>query len=148
MTRILRHPATNIIGLSLFSAFYAAIFLGFSEKITAQAGNAEGWFWRSWESFLLAGGHKITAVALIALTFVVLALLLLKHKPYDEYHTAILLKCMALSEILTLLVIGLFFLALLLDPAAFLSKLTLFVTVNWSTVVLADLIYLLLCQRS
>jgi len=147
MNKFLRHPATNAVGLCVFSAFYAVMFLGFSDKITGAAGNAVGTFWRGWESFLIAGGHRITAVVLIVITLAVLALLLIKHKPYDEYHTAILIKCLSVSVILTLLAIGVFFFLVLLDPTAFLSKFMLFTTINWSTVILADLVYLLLCRR-
>ena len=68
---------------------------------------------------------------LVALTFVVVVLLMVKHKPYDEYHTNILVKCLAVSVILTLAAIAIFFVIVLIDPTQIISKFPLFITVNW-----------------
>ena len=147
MNRFFRHPATNAVGISMFSLFYSILFLAFSDRIRSQTGSAVKAFWRLWDSFLVHGGHRYTAVVLMILTVLVVVILLLKHKPYDEYHTTILVKCLAVSVILTLAAIAIFFVVVLIDPTQIISKYTLFITINWSTVVLADLIYLLLCRR-
>ena len=147
MNRFFRHPATNAVGISVFSLFYGVIFLAFSERVQSQAGVAVNSFWKLWDAFLKDGGHRYTAILLMALTVLVVVLLLAKHKPYDEYHTAILVKCLAVSVILTLMAIAVFFVVVLIDPAQIISKFALFITVNWSTVVFADLIYLILCGR-
>jgi len=147
MNRFLRHPATNAIGLSTFSVFYGVLFWAFSDRIQSQTGTSEHAFWKAWDNFLSCGGHRYIALALLALTVLVVALLLTKHKPYDEYHTAILIQCLAVSVVLALAAIAGFFVLILIDPTQIISKFTLFVTVNWSTVVLADLTYLLLCGR-
>jgi len=147
MNRFFRHPATNAVGVSVFSIFYSVIFLAFSERIQSGTGPASNSFWSVWDKFLDCGGHRYAAFILIALTAVVVVLLLAKHKPYDEYHTTILVKCLAFSVILTLAAIAVFFLVVLIDPTQIISKFTLFITVNWSMVVLADLVYLLVCMR-
>ena len=147
MNRFLRHPATNAVGISVFSLFYSFIFLVFSNRIQSQTGSGTNSFWKLWDSFLIHGGHRYTAFVLVALTVLAAVLLLVKHKPYDEYHTTILVKCLAVSVILTLAAIAVFFVVVLIDPTQIISKFTLFVTVNWATVVLADLIYLALCGR-
>ena len=147
MNKILRHPATNAIGISLFSTFYAVIFLGFSGLITSQTGQSSNPFWAAWDGFLNAGGHQYMACILVTLTAVAVAILLLMHTPYDEYHTTILVKCLALSVIVTLAAIAVFFLVVLFDPVGIISKFTLFITMNWATVVIADLAYLFLCRR-
>ena len=147
MNRFFRHPATNAVGISVFTLFYSIIFLAFSDRIQSQTGLAINPFWKTWDDFLTAGGHRYVAFVLIVLTVLVVAFLLIKHKPYDEYHTTILVKCLAISVVLTLAAIAVFFVVVLIDPTGIIRKFTLFITVNWSTVVLADLAYLLLCGR-
>lgn len=147
MNRFLRHPLTNAVGVSLFTAFYSVIFLAFSETLKSQIGQSELPFWEFWDKMLSNNILSIVAVVLIVITAFILAILLIKHKPYDEYHTTILIKCLAVSIILALAAIAAFFIAMLLDPVGIISKFALFITVNWSTVVLADLIYLILCRR-
>ena len=147
MNRFFRHPATNAVGLSAFTLFYGIIFLAFSDRIVPIANTSANSFWQCWNFILAHGGHRYVAIVLIALTAIVVTLLLVKHKPYDEYHTDILIKCLAVSVILTLAAIAAFFVIVLIDPAQTVSKFTLFITVNWTTVVFADLIYLLLCGR-
>ena len=147
MNRFFRHPAANAAGISIFTIFYSIIFLAHSSRLTSQTGTATHPIWKAWDSFLDIGGHRYTAFVLIALTVLVVVFLFIKHKPYDEYHTAILGKCLAVSCILTLAAIAVFFVVILIDPTQIISKFTLFITINWSTVVIADLIYLLLCGR-
>jgi len=147
MNRFLRHPATNAVGVSAYSLFNSILFLVFSDHIQSQTGLAATSFWKVWDAFLSHGGHRYTALILVALTSVIVTLLIVKHKPYDEYHTAILVKCLAVSAILILAAIAVFFVVVLIDPTQIISKFTLFITVNWATVVLADLIYLILCGR-
>ena len=132
MNKVLRHPATNAIGISVFSLFYGIIFLGFSNLLKLQTGQSESAVWKVWDAFLLADGHKYAACILLTLTAAVVGLLLFKHKPYDEYHTGILIKCLALSVILILAAIGLFFIIVLADPIGIISKLALFIMSNWA----------------
>jgi len=147
MNRFFRHPATNAVGLSVFTSFYSVVFLAFPDRIQSQIGMATRPFWQSWDTFLSFGSHRYIAFILIALTAFIVAFLFIKHKPYDEYHTAILIKCLAISVIITLAAIAVFFVVVLIDPAGIIGKFTLFIAVNWSTVVLADLTYLLICGR-
>jgi len=146
MNRFFRHPATNAVGISALSLFYGILFLAFSNRIVSQTGLATQPFWKAWDVFLGFGGHRYTAVILLALTILIVAWLLVHHKPHDEYHTAKLIKCLAISVILTLAAIAVFFVVVLADPTQIISKFTLFVSVNWSTVIFADLIYLVLCK--
>jgi hypothetical protein len=74
MNRLLRHPATNAVCLSLFTAFYAAVFLVTSghrefENLLyfGRQRDAAG-FWGNFAKFLGAGGHAIVAWALVFLT--------------------------------------------------------------------------------
>ena len=147
MNKFFRHPVTNAAGISVFSIFYSIIFLGFSDYIQSQTHLATHPFLKMWDSFLDFGGHKYIAIILLALTALIVTLLFIKHKPYDEYHTTILIKCLAISVILILAAIAVFFVVVLIDPTQIISKFTLFISANWTMVVLSDLIYLLLCGR-
>ena len=147
MNRFFRHPATNAVGLALFSSFYGVIFLGFSPRLLAGTGETLNPFWRAWDRFLLASGHQYLAAALLALTLLSIVILMGHRSAYDEYHTAILLRCLATAIVLALAAIGLFFGLILLDPVGIVSKLALMVSVNWASVVLADLVYLFICRR-
>ncbi len=93
MKRILRHPAVNAACISLFTAIYGLIFIttsGHREfKNALYYGSARQGvpsFWADWSDFLSAGHHAYIACALIAVTILVVALLLLRRRPYDEYH--------------------------------------------------------------
>ena len=146
MNRFLRHPATNAACLAVFSAFYGVIFLGFSPRLRTGAGASRLPFWQAWDNFLLANGHRWLAIALLALTALAIVILLRHRSVYDEYHTAILLRCLAGAVVLALAGIGLFFALALLDPVGIVSKLALMVSLNWASVVLADLVYLCVCR--
>ena len=50
------------------------------------------------------------------------------------------------SIILTLIAIALFYVAVLMAPEAIIEKFTLFIMIHWVTVILADLVFVLICQ--
>lgn len=153
MNRILRHPATNGVCISLFSAFYALIFIITSKHIEftrliyySRKNHNTDSFWESWGDFLAAGYHAYIAYALIAVTVLVVILLSLRRRAYDEYHTSLLIQCLIVALMLTLIAIAVFFLMILSDANGIVEKFTLFITIHWATVVLADSAYVLLCR--
>lgn len=153
MMRFLRHPATNACCLGLFTAFYAAVFFLAGPVLRAAgaaalaaergAGNP---LWRSWCGLLAAGRQDLVVCAAVLLTAAAVALLVLRRHPYDEYHTALLTQCLAAACVLTLLAIAVFFVLALANPAQFIAQFALFISIHWLTVVLADLVYVLLCR--
>ncbi len=155
MNRILRHPMVNGICISLFSAFYALIFIitsGHREftrllyySRNPGIANADT-FWVRWSGFLAAGRHAYIAYALIAVTILVVAFLLLRRRTYDEYQTSLLIQCLIAALVLTLIAIGAFFLIILSDANGIVEKFTLFITIHWATVLLADFAYVVLCR--
>ena len=147
MNKFFRHPATNAVGLAVFSAFYGVIFLGFSPRLLVGTGESQNLFWQAWDGFLLAQGLRWLAIILLVLTAIALAILLRHRSMQDEYQTALLLRCLSIAIVLALAAIGGFFALVLLDPVGIVSKLTLMVSVNWASVVLAGLVYLLVCRR-
>jgi len=147
MNRFFRHPATNAAGLAVFSTFYGVIFLAFSPRLLIDTVESQNPFWRAWDAFLLAQGHRWLAVVLLALTALALVILLRHRSVQDEYQTALLVGCLAVAVVVALAAIGLFFALVLMDPVGIVSKLTLMASLNWASVVLADLGYLIVCRR-
>lgn len=153
MNRILRHPATNAVCISLFTAFYALIFIITSKHIefsrlmyySRENHNSDS-FLESWSAFLDAGYHAYIAYALIAVTVLIVIFLSLRRRAYDEYHTSLLIQCLIVALMLTLIAVAVFFLLILSDANGIVEKFTLFITIHWATVVLADLVYVLLCR--
>ena len=149
MKRLLKSPATNAVCISIFTVFYTLIFL-------IPIGNAEFGinyyyqgitpFWSVWSSFLARGYQCYIVYALIAVTALVVALLMIRRRPYDEYHTSILTHCLVAAAVFTLIAIAIFYLMILYDPNGIIEKFSLFIVVHWITVVFADLAYVLLCR--
>ena len=83
---------------------------------------------------------------MIAVTILIVVLLTIRRKPYDEYHTSILTHCLVVAAVLTLIAIAVFYMILLRDPCGIIEKFTFFIVIHWTTVVLADLAYVLLCR--
>lgn len=153
MKRILRSPAVNAVCISLFTAFYGLIFIvtsghiEFKNMLYYSVANHQGnSFWESWSEFLATGNHVLIAYVLIAVTMLVVALLIMRRRPYDEYHTSLLSQCLAVAVVLTLIAIAIFYLMVLSDPNGIIEKFTFFIVIHWSTVVLADLAFVLLCR--
>jgi len=153
MKRLLSHPVTNVVGISIFTLFYALIFVVTSEHLEFQGllyynrnyyNNPD--FWHVWSGFLDAGYQRYIAYVLIAVTALIVILLLLRRRPYDEYHLSILMQCLVVALVLTLLSIALFYLMILSDSNGIVEKFTLFITIHWVTVVLADFVYVLICR--
>lgn len=146
MKRLLRYPATNAVSLGLFSAFYALVFLVGAGRQTSDPALAASRFWSAWAGFLDGGGQRNIAVVMVLLTLGVVALLLTRRRRFDEYHTSLLLTCLAVALVLTLVAIAVFYLVILADANGVAEKFTLFITIHWVTVVAADLAFVLLCR--
>lgn len=153
MKKLLSSPKVNAVCISAFTAFYALIFIimpGNARIFDMLYSNLYGCkvapFWKDFSDFLAAGYEEYIAYALIAVTVLVVVLLLLRQHPYDEYHTSLLFACLSIAAVLTLLAIAIFYLMILSDPSGIIEKFTLFITIHWTVVVLADLSFVLLCR--
>ncbi len=149
MKKLLRNPLVNAVGLSLFSAFYAVIFLvtAHSQAFRDTLGFAQGTStWAAFSGWLYAGQHATLALVMLALTAATVCLLILRKRAYDEYHTELLIQCLVIALILTMLAIAVFFLLILTDPTGAIEKFMLFISVHWVTVVLADLVYVVITR--
>lgn len=153
MKRVLQSPVFNAVCLSMFSVFYAVVFIitslsaGFRTKLLiANPDQPASAFLLAFSRFLFAGRQLYLAGALLLLTVVVIAMLVIRPHPYDEYHTALLTQCLVVSIILTLIAIAVFYAAVLIAPEAIIEKFTLFALIHWATVILADLVFVLICR--
>ncbi len=153
MKQALKSPTFNAVCISLFTAFYAALFFITSEhrefgRILSDGtlSGTNGDFWQGWANFLAAGHQVYIAAGLVIITLIVVALLLTRRRPYDEYHIAILTTCLIVAIILTIAAIAIFYLMILSKPSGVVEKFTLFIVIHWTTVVFADLTYVLLCR--
>ena len=153
MKSLLRRPFVNALCISLFTAFYGLIFIITSRHIEFEnllyysrvSYNTDS-FWTDGSNFLAAGHQAYIAYALIAITILVVVMLLLRKHPYDEYHISLLNGCLTVAIVLTLIAIAIFYLMILSDPNGIVEKFTLFITIHWTVVVLADLSFVLLCR--
>lgn len=152
MKSILKNPAINAVCISLFTAFYAIIFIVTSGHVEFESllyysrTTSIHPFWTGWSSFLASGHHVYIAYALIVITILVVLMLLFRRHPYDEYHTDNLIQCLAVAAILTLIAIAGFYLMILSDSNGVVEKFTLFIVIHWTTVVLSDLVYVFVCR--
>lgn len=152
MKGILRNPIFNAVCLSAFTAFYSLIFIftsnsgEFVNSLYYREGSAVHPFWTGWSEFLAAGHQVFIAYVLIAVTSVVVVMLVLRRRQYDEYHIAKLFSCLAVATMLLVIAIALFYFLLLHGANGIIEKFTLFIVIHWSTVVLSDLVYVLVCR--
>lgn len=153
MKRLLSHPATNAVCISLFSGFYAIIFLllskndGFKNMLYyTEENDTNNSFWEVFSRFLANGYEVYIVYALVLITALIIGMLVFRRHAYDEYHTSILVQCLVVSLFLTLIAIAVFFLVILSDNNGVVEKFMLFIIIHWVTVVFADLSYVLLCR--
>ena len=149
MKRFLKSPRVNAVYISIFTAFYTLIFFLSSKNIELKNAlyyKEEKSFWSAWSGFIAAGYHRYIACILVAVTIFIVILLITHRKPYDEYHTSILIHCLVAAVALTLAAIAIFYIMILNEPVGIIEKFTLFIVIHWTTVVFANLIYVLLCS--
>jgi hypothetical protein len=122
MKRLLSSPVVNAVCLVLFTAFYTATYLATGRP-------------------LYVGGP------MIALTAVIVAMLLIQRRKYDEYHAAVMANCLIVALVLMMLGVAVFYLIILYDPSNAAEKFKIFIDLHWALVVLCDFAYVLLCRR-
>jgi large-conductance mechanosensitive channel len=156
--KILRYPLVNGVFVSLFSCLYAVILIITSNHIEfqrtlyytkAKAANSHSLGNNSlskWGEFLYNGHQKYIGFAIIALTVFIIVLLILRKNVYDEYHVEILSKCFLTAGLITIVSAAIFFFLVLSEPTAIVEKIILFVILHWTSMLAADLIFILACR--
>ena len=122
MKRALKSPILNAVCVSLFSMFYTVVYIVIERPM-------------------------YVAIPMICVTVIIIVMLLMRRQGYDEYHVAILSKCLITAIFLTLLAIAAFYLIILFDPTDIDKKFAVFIDIHWVTVVLSDFAYVVLCRR-
>ena len=151
--KLLRYPLVNGVFVSIFSAFYAFILIITSNHTEfqrilyytkAKAANSNNL--SAWGEFLYNGHQKYIGIAMIALTVLIIVLLVLRKRSYDEYHVEILSKSFLLAGFITICLVAIFFFLILSEPIAIVEKITLFVILHWMSILVADLIFIIVCR--
>ena len=122
MKRMLKAPVVNAVCISLFSTFYATVYI-------------------------IMGRPLYIALPLVVLTAIIATILLKRRQRYDEYHASILANCLITALVLTMIAIAIFYLIILCYPTDIDKKFGIFIDVHWVTVVLSDIAYMIICRK-
>lgn len=151
--KCLRYPFVNGAFVSIFSTFYAFILIITSNHVEfqsilyytkAKAANSNNL--STWGEFLYNGHQKYIGMAMLALTVLIIVLLVLRKRSYDEYHVEILSKSFLIAGFITICLVAIFFFLILSEPIAIVEKITLFVILHWMSILVADLIFIIVCR--
>jgi len=94
--------------------------------------------------FIKAGNMKFIGYTIISLTIIILLLILFKKtKRYDEYQISILSRSLIVAGILSIIMIPIIMVMFLSDPNYTIETIFLFAIIQWGSVLIADLIYVI-----
>lgn len=87
---------------------------------------------------------KYVGYAIIGLTLIILIIMIVKRtKEYDEYQQSILSKSLIIAGVLSILMVPVVMGLLLSDPSYAIETIFLFGVVQWLSVLLTDMMYVL-----
>ena len=146
--KILRNPKVNAAVVFIFTAVYAPVFMITSghiefERMVTHAATLNSAFWNAWSAFLMQGNLKYIGYAYLVLAAPIVILSLLRKQNYDEYQVGILEKGFLVSGIVTACLFPAALLLVLSDPNYAVEALTLLAVVHGSSVLIADLAYVI-----
>jgi heme exporter protein D len=144
---LLKHPAVNIFFISIMSAIYSFIFIftaGHMEfnSMLSHGRTLNSDFWNGWSDFLKTGNMKFIGYLIIGLTVVIIIFILVKRtKQYDEYQVSILAKSLFVAGFLSIIMVPFLMIMLLSDPNYSTETIFLFATIQWVSVLISYLIF-------
>ena len=144
---ILKEPIINILFISFMSAIYSFIFIftaGHMEfiSILSHGKTLNSDFWNGWSDFLKTGNMKFIGYLIIGLTVVIVVFILVKRtKQYDEYQVSILAKSLFVAGFLSIIMVPFLMVMLLSDPNYSTETIFLFATIQWVSVLVSYLIF-------
>ncbi|WP_096269655.1 hypothetical protein [Paucisalibacillus globulus] len=147
--KLLKEPLVNIVFISLLSIFYSFIYIftaGHMEFVSllSHARTLNSTLWNGWSDFIATGNMRFLGYIIIALTIVIIVIIIMKRKKkYDEYQVSILAKSLIVTGILSILMIPILMLLLLSDPNYTLETIFLFATVQWLSLLVSYLLYVI-----
>ena len=146
--KILRNPKVNAAIILFITTFYSLVFILTSghielERILNHASTLNSAFWNAWSAFLTQGNLKYIGYAYFVLAAAIVLLSLIRKQNYDEYQTGILEKGLIVSGIAMACLFPMALVLVLSDPNYAIEALMLLVIMHWSTVLIADLAYVI-----
>lgn len=151
--KLLRKPIANAAIISIITAFYSLIFIitsGHAEfgRMLSHQNTLTNFFWNSWSAFLLKGNLKYIGYIYILLAVAVDILSLIRKRDYDEYQMGILENGLVIAGIVMIFLFPLALLLVLSDPNYSIETLVFLVVAHWTTVLIADLSYVIKWGKS
>jgi len=146
---LFKNPFTNIIFIILMSTVYSFIFIFTSDHIEflgllSHAQTLNSPFWNEWSDFIKAGNMKFIGYFIISLTVIILLFMAIKRtKNYDEYQLSILNRCFIIAGFISILMVPVMMIILLSDPNYAIETILLFASVQWVSVIILYLIYVI-----
>jgi len=146
---LLKQPIVNILFICFMSAVYSAIFIFTADHIEfisllSHAKSLNSSFWNAWSDFIQAGNMKLIGYLIIILTIAIVIVILIKRrKNYDEYQVSILAKSLLVAGILSIVMIPFIMILLLSDPNYAVETIFLFASVQWISVLVSYLVYVM-----
>lgn len=151
--KIMRNPKISAIIILIVTAFYSLVFIATSEhlefvRMLEHSHTLKSVFWVVWSDFLLQGNLKYIGYSYIVLATAIIILSFTKKRDYDEYQAKIFEKGMLIAGIVMVCLFPLALLLVLSDPNYSIATLMLLVVAHWSSVLIADLIYIIKWSKS
>lgn len=151
--KLLRKPIVNAAIILLVTAFYSLVFILTSghmefESILNHSNTLNNAFWNNWSVFLAQGNLKYIGYAYIVFALFIVILTTIKKRDYDEYQVGILEKGLIIAGLVMILMLPLALLLVLSDPNYAIETLIFLVVAHWTTVLVADLIYVIKYGKS
>lgn len=146
---LFKNPFTNIIFIIFMSAVYSFIFIFTSDHIEflgllSHTQTLNSPFWNEWSNFIKAGNMKFIGYFIISLTVIILLFMAIKRtKNYDEYQLSILNRCFIIAGFMSILMVPVMMIMLLSDPNYAIETILLFASVQWVSVIVLYLIYVI-----
>ena len=146
--KIMRNPKVNAAMILIITALYSLVFIVTSghiefERMLNHASTLNNAFWNAWSAFLMRDSLKYIGYAYLVLAVAIVILSLIRKQNYDEYQIGILEKGFIVSGIVMVCLFPTALYLVFSDPNYAIEALTLLVVVHWSTVLIADLAYVI-----
>lgn len=131
------------------SAIYSFIFIFTAShmefvSILSHGETLNSSFWNGWSDFLRTGNMRFIGYLIIGLTIAIIVFILIKkRKKYDEYQVSILSKSLLVAGTLSILMIPFMMILLLSDSNYAVETIFLFASVQWVSVLVSYLIYVI-----
>ncbi len=147
--KMIRNPKMSAAVILIITAFYSQVFIFISghiefERMLSHAITLNSDFWNAWSNFLIQGNMKYIGYVYIVLAVVIVIFSFIRKRDYDEYQTGILEKGFIVAGMVMVCLFPLALLLVLSDPQYSIETIMLLVVVHWSTVLIADLVYVMI----